>query len=293
MIVLIANPSSGGGKGGRIMPRAIQALATLGRPHRVVVSEDGRHPERAAREAVESRAEVVVALGGDGHVSACANALIGTDTALSIIPTGTGNDFARRLGFDHRRPLRSIALLERGARRSVDSVRAEGPGWARRYVCVAGAGFDSATNAVANTMKRLRGTTKYVVALLRTLRTFHPAEFRIVTDHDDLRLDAMMVAVANAASYGGGMMVCPDALLDDGVLDLCVVGAMSRRSFVAAFPSVYRGTHVTHPDVTMLRSRSVSLESSRPFDVYADGERFGPLPATFTVEPGTLEVIAP
>lgn len=70
-------------------------------------------------------------------------------------------------------------------------------------------------------------------------------------------------------------------------------GAMSRRSFVAAFPSVYRGTHVTHPDVTMLRTRRVSLEASRPFDVYADGERFGPLPVTFALEPRTLEVVAP
>ncbi len=293
MIVLVANPSSGGGKGGRVLPRAVHALGTLGRAHRVVVSENGDHPERAAREAADSGADVVVALGGDGHVSACANALIGTGTALSIIPTGTGNDFARRLGFDHRRPLRSIGLLELGARRSVDSVLAEGPGWARHYVCVAGAGFDSETNAVANTMRRLRGTAKYVAALLRTLRTFRPADFRVVTDDGDLRLGAMMVAVANAASYGGGMMVAPDAAMDDGLLDVCVVGAMTRRSFLAAFPSVYRGTHITHKDVTMLRSRKVGLEASRPLDVYADGERFGPLPATFTVEPRTLEVIAP
>lgn len=293
MIVLVANPSSGGGKGGRVMPSAIRALGALGRTHRVVVTEDGRHPERAAREAIEAGAEVVVALGGDGHVSACANALIGTGVPLAILPTGTGNDFARRLGLDHRRPLRSLSLLQEGRARRVDSVRIEGAGWTRSYVCVAGAGFDSETNATANAMRRLRGTAKYVVAVLRTLRRFRPAEFRVVTDDADVRLDAMMVAVANSASYGGGMLVCPEAEVDDGVLDLCLVGAMSRRSFVAAFPRVFRGTHVTHPRVTMLRSRKVLLESSRPFDVYADGERFGPLPATFTVEPGTLEVIAP
>lgn len=214
------------------------------------MTEDGGHPERAAREAADSGAEVVVvALGGDGHVSACANALIGTGVPLAIVPTGTGNDFPRRLGLDHRRPLRSFALIEHGSRRSVDAVRIEGAGWIRHYVCVAGAGFDSATNAVANTMRHLRCTARYLVALLRTLRTFTPAEFHVTTDDEELRLDAMMVAVANAASYGGGMRVCPDALVDD--------------------------------------------EASRPFDVYADGERFGPLPLNFAVELRTLEAVAP
>ncbi len=102
-----------------------------------------------------------------------------------------------------------------------------------------------------------------------------------------------MVAVGNASSYGGGMRVCPDALLDDGALDLCVVGALGKLEFAITFPRVFRGTHVRHPAVTVDRGEKLELEASRPFPVYADGEPLGRLPASFTVVPGALEVVAP
>jgi diacylglycerol kinase (ATP) len=103
----------------------------------------------------------------------------------------------------------------------------------------------------------------------------------------------MMVAVANAPQYGGGMRVCPDASVDDGLIDVCVVGAIPRRTFIAVFPRVFRGTHVKHPAVTMLRGQKVEIEAARPFDVYGDGERLGPLPATFTAIAGAVKVAAP
>jgi diacylglycerol kinase (ATP) len=293
MVVLVVNPTSGGGRGARLLPEVERALADLGVPHRVVVSQDADHPERAAREAAEEGVEVLAAMGGDGLVGACANGVAGTGTALAVIPVGSGNDFARSLGLDHRKPMRSVRVIAEGSRSRIDAVRAEGNGWSRRFVCVAGTGFDSETNAFANSVRRLRGTAKYLYAVVRTLAKFRPSAFRLRVDGEATDLDAMMVAVGNAASYGGGMRVCPDASLRDGLLEVCVVGAMSRARFLAAFPRVFRGTHVTHPDVTMLRGRTVEVEADRPFEVYADGEPFGWLPATFTVEPDALEVMAP
>lgn len=293
MIVVVANPTSGGGKGRRILPPVLARLQAMGIPHRAVVTEDGSHPDRAAREAADQGAEAVLALGGDGIVGACANALVGTDTALGVIPAGSGNDFAAHLGLDAKRPLDAVELLRRGRNQRIDAVRAEGPGWERHYVCVAGAGFDSETNEVANRVRRLRGTAKYVYAVLRTLARFRPAEFMLRVDGEQTRSAAMMIAIGNASSYGGGMRVCPDASLVDGLAEVCVVGAMSRLRFVAAFPKVFRGRHVDHPRVTMLRGARVDVEASRPFLVYADGEPLGPLPATFTVVPGALEVLAP
>lgn len=293
MIVVVANPSSGGGKGRRLLPGASAALRALGREYREVITEDAAHPERAAREAADEGADVVVAIGGDGHVGACANGVLGSETALAIVPAGAGNDFARAIGLDHKRPLSNLTLLDRSPSRRVDAVRAEGPGWSRSYVCIGGTGFDSEANDVANRITRVRGTARYVLAVLKTLARFQPEDFVIRMDGDEYRLRAMMIAVANAPSYGGGMKVCPDASVDDGLADVCVVGAMSKLRFLATFPKVFTGRHVTHPAVTMLRGAKVEIDASRKFAVYGDGEPFGPLPATFTTVPGALKVVAP
>jgi diacylglycerol kinase (ATP) len=292
-VVLVANPTAGGGRGRRMIPRAEAALAALGFEHRLVMTDDGAHPLRAAREAAGEGVPAVVALGGDGLVGSCAEGLVGTGTVLAVVPSGNGNDFAQSLGLHRKRPFLALECLRDERVRTVDAVRAEGPGWERHYVCVGGAGFDSEVNAYANTITRLHGSTRYVVAVLRTLARFRPAEFTVRVDGEEQRVLAMMVAVANGPQYGGGMRVCPEASLHDGLLDVCLVGAISKLRFVAVFPKVFRGTHVTHPAVTMLRGQKVEVEAARPFDLYGDGERLGPLPATFAAVAGALKVAAP
>jgi diacylglycerol kinase (ATP) len=292
-VVLVANPTAGGGRGRRMIPRAEAALGALGVEQRLVMTDDGAHPLRAAREAAADGAPAVVALGGDGLVGSCAEGLVGTETALAVVPAGNGNDFARSLGLHPKRPFLALELLREGRLRAVDAVRAEGPGWGRHYVCVGGAGFDSDVNAYANTLTRLHGAARYVVAVFRTLARFRPAKFTVRVNGEERTLEAMMVAVANAPQYGGGMKVCPEASLDDGLLDVCVVRAIPRRTFIAVFPRVFRGTHVTHPAVVMLRGQKVEIEAERPFDVYGDGERLGPLPAVFSAVAGALKVAAP
>jgi diacylglycerol kinase (ATP) len=292
-IVLVSNPTAGGGRGRRMIPRAEAALGALGLEHHLVMTADGAQPLRAAREAAAEGASAVVALGGDGLVGSCAEGLVGTETILAVLPAGNGNDFARSLGLHPRLPFLALECLRQRRVRAVDAVRAEGPGWERHYVCVGGAGFDSEVNAYANTLTRLHGAARYVVAVFRTLARFRPAAFTVRVDGDERRLGAMMVAVANAPRYGGGMKVCPEASLDDGMVDVCVVGAVSKPTFVAVFPKVFRGRHVTHPAITMLRGQKVEIEAERHFDVYGDGERLGPLPATFTAIAGALKVAAP
>jgi YegS/Rv2252/BmrU family lipid kinase len=291
-VVLVANPTAGGGRGRRMIPRAEAALDALGVEHSLVMTDDGAHPLRAAREAA-AVGRAVVALGGDGLVGSCAEGLVGTGTVLAVVPAGNGNDFARSLGLHPKRPFLALECLREARVRAVDAVRAEGPGWKRHYVCVGGAGFDSEVNAYANTLTRLRGATRYVVAVFRTLARFRPAEFTVRVDGDEQRVPAMMVAVANAPQYGGGMRVCPEASLDDGLLDVCVVRAMPRRTFMALFPRVFTGRHVTLPVVIMLRGQKVEIEAERPFHVYGDGERLGSLPATFSAVAGALKVAAP
>ena len=233
-------------------------------------------------------------VGGDGTVGDVAGALAGTQTTLTVIPAGTGNDFARSLGLSVRDPLRALGGLQLGRSMTIDVGVCTGSAGTRRFVNVAGAGFDAAVNETANGLQLgLEGTTRYLVALAATLRRFEAMRFELVLDGSPLQIDAMLVAVCNAPSYGGGMRVAPDARTDDGLFDVCIVEAMSRSTFVASFPKVYRGTHVRHPKVRMLRAATVELAADRGAHLFADGEDAGELPVSLTVEPSALLVTVP
>ncbi len=172
----------------------------------------------------------------------------------------------------------------------MDAVQIEG---GPAFVCVAGGGFDSECNRLANRIRYLRGTPVYVVATLRTLARFTPAQFTVTIDGARHQQQGMFVAVGNAASYGGGMRITPAAVPDDGLLDVTIVGAMSRPALLRQFPKLFKGTHVKHPAVTTARATRVQIESDRPFLLFADGEEIGPLPAAMQVLPGALRVVAP
>jgi diacylglycerol kinase (ATP) len=288
-LAIVVNPGSGRGKAGRLLDPVCERLRAAGGSVEVLASRSAEHATELARAAAE-RHPAVVAMGGDGMVAFVANGVLGTPAELGIVPTGSGNDFAAALGYSRRRPLDACTALLDGRTRVVDVGRIAG---ARAFLCVAGGGFDSEVNRVANEIRWARGTLVYVAAVFRTLRRFRPARFRVELDGEPTERDAMFVAVGNAPSYGGGMRITPDAVLDDGLLDVCVVGAMSRTALLGQFPKLFRGTHVRHPAVELRRARTVRIEADRPFFLYADGEEIGPLPATMSVEPAALTALCP
>ncbi len=293
-VVVLVNPSSGRGRSGRLLPRIREAIAVAGLDAEVRLSAGPEDPPRVTRECAEAGVEIVAAMGGDGMTGMVGAALVGTDTALGVIPTGTGNDFARFIGLSRKKPLEAVRVLADPEIRSIDAVRVTGGGREERFVNVAGAGFDSEVTETANEMTwKVQGTAKYVVAVVRTLRRFTAAQFEVTVDGRSRSLSGMLIAVGNGQSYGGGMKVVPNASLTDGLLEVCVVGGMSKGQFLRAFPKVFRGTHVTHPKVTMLRGARVEISADRGFDVYADGERSVPLPAVFEAMPGALKVAVP
>jgi diacylglycerol kinase (ATP) len=292
-VVVVANPTSGRGKGARLIPKVDARLRSLGIGYRMLICRGPEDPERLSRQAAADGASVVAALGGDGQVGLCANGIIGTDTALAVIPAGTGNDFARHLGLDRKHPLAAAEMLAAPSPRAIDVVRVTTPEGVRYFVNVGGTGFDSEVNELANRIRFLKGTPKYVYATFATLRTFVPGRFEVTIDGEHRSLPGMMIAVGNGVSYGGGMKITPGGVSDDGILDLCVIGEVSKPEFVRTFPKVFRGTHVRHPKVTTLRGREIRISAERAFQVYGDGERLGTLPATFTVVPGALRVVAP
>lgn len=292
-VALAVNPTAGKGRAARAATEVEELLAHRGVE---VVPVTGRNAEEAARRvaaAVASGVDAVVAVGGDGMVHLVLQSVAGTDVALGIVPTGTGNDLARMLGLPRGAPARAALLaadlLAEGYSRRVDAVRAAG----RWFGCVLGAGFDSRVNDRANRMSWPRGRLRYDVAMVAELRVFRPLPFTLTFDDGPpLHTDAMLVAVGNARSYGAGMRVTPNAEIDDGKLDVTVLGPVSKPEFLRTFPKVYAGTHVGHPAVTTRRARVVTIDSPG-VSAYADGEPLGDLPLRCECVAGAVRVLAP
>jgi diacylglycerol kinase (ATP) len=227
--------------------------------------------------------------GGSGGPPGGSPGASGVRAALGVVPAGGGNDAARSLGLPAGDPLAAAGLLTRLRRRPADLATVAG----RAYLNVAGAGFDSEVNRVANQRLRwVRGRPRYVGAVLAELVVGRPATFELVLDGQATRLRAWLVAVANGPSYGGGMRVAPAASLDDGLLEVVVIGEIGKLEFLRTFPQVFSGRHVEHPAVAVHRAARVDLDADRTLAVYADGEPAGTLPATFQVRPSAVTVLA-
>lgn len=293
-LAIVVNPRAGGGRGAKVAARVGDALRAGGEDHEVHVSADGSQPERLARAAAERGVEVVVALGGDGHVAAVANGLLGTPATLAVVPCGNGNDFARSLGLPWRDADAIVRILQRdgGMVRRVDVGVVSTPERTRHFLNVAGTGFDSVVTARGEQVRRL-GRYRYLYATFETVARFKQIQFSVSVDGEALDVPGYFVAVGNGPAYGAGMHIAPGASLDDGMLEVCVIGSMSRLTFMRLVPTVYRGRHVRYPAVRILRGTHVEVSSRPVQEVFADGERVGSTPASLTVLPGALPVLVP
>lgn len=288
-VTVIANPTAGEGKAGRLIGRVHAILDEVGVDHEIQVSRSAEEMEALAR-AAGGDGGIVAVLGGDGSVNLVVNGLFGTDATLAVLPAGTGDDFAKAI--DVGKLDVATRLLADPKTVDVDLISVTAGVEERRYINVAGTGFDSAVEEVAAGMRRRLGARgHYALATVKTLSRFVPAAFHVELDGASLDIDAMLVVIGNSFAYGGGMKVLPQASIVDGELDVCIVSAMSKAAFLRAFPKVYVGKHSTHPNVTMLKGKALKIEANRRMTVFADGERVGSLPGVFTVLPKAIPVV--
>lgn len=292
-VALIVNPTSGGGRGATRGRAAYDRLVADG--HDVVDASGRDYADAFARgsRAVADGVDTVVVVGGDGLAHLGVNLCSGTGTRLAVVAAGTGNDFARNLGLPLADAAAAAALVSTGRTRNIDAGRVSaGPDAGRWFGGVLGAGFDAVVNARAARMRWPRGQARYALAVLRELPVFTPIPYAVELDGARLETRAMLVAVANTSSFGGGMRVCPDADVGDGLFDVLVLHEVSIAAFLRVFPSVYRGAHVSHPAVEIRRARRVRLEATG-ITAQADGEPFSVLPLDLEVVPGALRTVAP
>jgi YegS/Rv2252/BmrU family lipid kinase len=288
---LIVNPAAGGGRAGRIAPAAERALRAHGIELRREDTRDLEHARELAA-AAAAREEAVIALGGDGLIGALADALRHTPgSVLGVIPGGRGNDLARVLAIPTE-PEAAAAIIAAGHTRPLDLGVVED----RAFVGIASAGFDSDANRIANEAPAWLGQLVYAYGALRALIAWRPARFELELDPPGERrtYTGYTVGACNSRAYGGGMLAAPDALLDDGQLEVTILEDVSRWAFLTRIlPKVFKGTHVHEPGVQVFRARELLLSADRPFTMYADGDPIGELPVRVRALPAAVAVLTP
>jgi YegS/Rv2252/BmrU family lipid kinase len=297
-VCLLVNPAAGGGKAGRTAPEAERALRGHGLSVRRVDTRDLAHAQQLALEAAED-GEIVALLSGDGAIGAVAETLRSVPGAvIGVLPGGRGNDLARVLGISQDLS-QACATIANGTPRAIDLGEVRGAseaGGGRAFVGIASVGFDSDANRIANEAPSWLGGLVYAYGALRALLSWRPARFQIELDPPGERLSfsAYTIGACNSKTYGGGMRAAPDALLDDGLLEVVVLESISKLAFLTKIlPRVFSGTHVREPSVHVFRAREVLIEADRPFEMYADGDPIGELPRRVSAVPGAVKVIVP
>jgi YegS/Rv2252/BmrU family lipid kinase len=287
MLRLIVNPAAGGGRAGRALGAVTTELAIHEVAHRVDPTLSLEHARELTLEALDA-GEMPVAFGGDGLIGAVADTMRGTGGPMGVLPGGRGNDFIRGLGIPLS-PVAACAVLRSGKPVPIDvGVIAD-----QSFLGIAICGYFSVANQIANDARLIRGHLVYTYGGLRALAGWKSANFQITIDGTERELNGYTVAVANSARHGGGMMLAPDAKLDDGLFDVVLISDMARLKLLRALPTVFHGSHVALPEVEIVRARDVRLAADRPFRVFADGDPVSDLPAHLYVDPGAVQVIVP
>jgi diacylglycerol kinase (ATP) len=286
-IALLTNPTSGKGRGAKAREAALPRLRDAGF---IVRNLEGRDADEAldlARQCVADGVESLVAVGGDGMVHIAVQAVAESETSLGIIPAGTGNDVARYFDIPRKDPVAAADRVIGSTPRTIDLARSG----MKYFVTVLAAGFDAIVNERANRMTWPKGQSRYQMATIAELRVFEPLHYTLELDGESRQLDAMLVAVGNGPSFGGGLRITEGAVLDDGMLDVVVIKPISKLDLIRTYPKLFKGTHVTHPQYEHHLARSVTVAAPGIVS-YADGERFGELPMTIECAPGALTVLA-
>jgi diacylglycerol kinase (ATP) len=289
MWALVINPVSGQGKGATLGTHVAGYLNARDISYEIIIGKNQIDQSELLSKFIEKYPDCsgVIAVGGDGLLHLALQKTVPAQIPLAMIPAGTGNDFVRTLGWSLTDIDAILHEVLNSKPRPMDLGLVDGE-W---FGAILSTGFDSIVNEKANSMSWPKGPNKYNAAIAIELPRFKPRHYEIVLDDRTISTQAMLIAVANGRSYGGGMLVCPAADISDGYFDVMVLHPISKLEFIKVFPRVFKGTHITHPAVEIVRSKRVSISSNAI--AYADGERVGQLPVTAECIPGALATWMP
>lgn len=292
-VTLLTNPASGHGSASHAAERAVAQFHRRGVDVVAIAGTDAEHARRLVEGALERGMDALVVVGGDGIVSLALQVLAQTEIPLGIIPAGTGNDHAREFGIP-KDPEAAVDVVVDGGTETVDLGRIRGAdGTDRWFGTVMAAGFDSLVTDRTNRMSWPHGRMRYNVAMVAELSKLRLLPFRLTFDGgEELVTELTLAAFGNTKSYGGGMLICPNADHSDGKLDVTMVQSASRTKLIRLFPTVFKGTHVDLDEVRTERAAVITVDSPG-INAYADGELMCPLPVEVSAVPGALKILRP
>jgi diacylglycerol kinase (ATP) len=288
-VIILFNPAAGRGRARRKFQAALEVLRRGGVETDVQESRSVEHLRALACQALAEQPDAIVSAGGDGTHHYVLNVLAGSAVPMGTLPLGTGNDLAQGTGIPLD-PRGAAAVLLKGKTKQIDLGRAG----SSFYGGMAGVGLDAMVARYVNERaQRIRGRLAYGWGVLRCLKAYQPRPLEVRAPGLNFRGEIMSVLIGNHPFYGGGFRIAPRARADDGLLDVCLIPAMSKLQLLPWIPRIYRGTHLAHPRIQYFQTPRIELHSPAPLDLFADGEFMQELPAVVEIVPRALRVIVP
>jgi diacylglycerol kinase (ATP) len=290
-VTVLTNPMAGHGNAPHAAEKAVARFQQVGIDVVEIVGRDAAHAHELVDEAVRAGTDALVVVGGDGVIRLALQSLANSGIALGIVPAGTGNDHAREYHIPTGDPTAAVDIIAAGKTVTVDLGLIRGSDGTRTYFgTIAATGFDSLVSDRVNRMRWPHGRMRYNLAIVAELSKLRPLPFRLVFDGErEVVTDLTLAAFGNTRSYGGGMLICPNADHRDGMLDVTMVRTGSRTKLVRLFPTVFKGTHIALDEVTTDRARTILVDSPG-INAYADGDYVCPLPAEISAVPKSLKI---
>ncbi len=286
---IIANPRAGHKRGLRAIKELRLLLRAKGVPHELLETEYQGHATELARRLVEKGQTRIIIFGGDGTISEVVNAVVNSKVELGVISVGTGNDLARTLGLPYNKPEQALEVIRAGKPVQVDV------GWEqdRCFISTLGVGFPAIIAHEVNKMRNLKGSPAFFIATYKAMTRLRSFPARIELDKATLNVTCTSILIQNTRFCGGGLLMAPEARVDDGLFDVVVVSDIGKVDLMLNFPKIYRGRHLKHPKFSLYRSRSVRIDTAANLSKMFDGDIYGKTPVNAKVLRGAVTIISP
>jgi diacylglycerol kinase (ATP) len=288
-ITVLVNPKAGRGDSGRRLPELEKAGLRFGLSVDLRFTEYPGHARKLAAEALAEGSKRLLVMGGDGTISDVADVLSDSDVTIGIIPAGTGNDIARSLGIIPGDIIEAFGRIVKGDTISFDVGLERVSG--RRFVSFVGCGFPAIVAEEANRMKFMKGRAVFFLSLYKAVTKLKGIPLALTLDGQRNEMICTSIMIQNTPFTGGGLKVAPGAEINDGFLDVVVVGEIGRLELMRNFPKLYSGRHLDHPAFRLMKGKHITVELPENQLVSYDGETDRADRLEIEVKPGAIRLI--